>query len=523
MTETHLSFRAPGPLEAGSVVKRLSDSSDKAPLEISIHPHQEQRILYDTLDWSLHSKGWQLQGALADEGVFRLVLSNARGVSFAGSAKSAQNCLRAEQIEPAGLAERISELAGPRALIALARTNLVVATLSHRDTHGRVDARLELAHSPEAQETWVRIRADSGDADLAREMGKAAKGCLRHLWEVDPSLDYFDTPLSLSRRSRGDFSTKAAITPRPGEPLAATLATFLGTTWLNFNRAWEATRLECDEESLHDLRVILRSTRAVLEPVAREKGSGILRELLAGIRSTAQATNEARDADVVVAELKRRFPDPGLAMLLDDVAGRIHGRVESAIAGGYPDLERLWQGTTAHLLATAHGALSASAQHRRALAQESLAFLRRAGASQREHCREMVGELAALPDPTHEQLHELRKQFKRLRYILESFDVERSRAELRDIADSKNLQTELGAFQDGEVMLGFVHAFLETNRAAIGEELAGELVAAALQVREEARLRSLQVLRDLAGRPGWRRRKGRRGPDTGGEQKGGGR
>ena len=517
MTETHLSFRAPGPLDAGSAVQRLVKVSDRLQLEAAAGPGREMRILYDTLDWALHAKGWQLQAAVAEDGTVRLLLSNARGVSFAGSADAGGRCLRAERIEPDSLAERVSELAGPRALLALATTELVVATLVHRDTHGRLDARLELAHSPAALETWVRIRADSSETGLAREMGKAAKGQIRHLWEVDPSLDYFDTPLSITRRSRGDFSTKAAIAPRQGEPLAATLATFLSATWLNFNRAWEATRLECDEESLHDLRVILRSTRAVLEPVAREKGSGILRELLAGIRSTAQATNEARDADVVTAELKRRLADPGLAELLDEVARQIHGRVESAIAGGYPDLERLWQGTTAHLLATAHGALASPASKRRALSQESRTFLRLAGRSQREHCRVMVGELAALPDPTHEQLHELRKQFKRLRYILESFDIERSPAELRDIADSKNLQTELGAFQDGEVMLGFVNRLLESNRAAIGEELSAQLVATALQVREEARLRSLEVLRDLARRPGWRRRKARHGSNPGGE------
>ncbi len=518
MTETHLSFRAPGRLEAASAVQRLAKASAKAPLEVSAAPRHEERILYDTLDWSLFAKGRQLQGALAEDGSFRLTLSNARGASFTGSAPGAGACLAAEAVEPAGLAERLASLAGPRALFSLAKANLVVAGLQHRDAHGRVDARLELAHSPQGLETWVRIRTDSGDPNLAREISKAARSAIRHLWEVDPSLDYFDTPLSLSRRSRGDFSTKAAVAPREGEPLAATLATFLGTTWLNFNRAWEATQLKCDDESLHDLRVILRSTRAVLEPVAREKGSGILRELLSAIRSTARATNEARDADVVVAELKRRFPHPVLAEGLDEVAGRIQESVEGAIAAGYPDLERLWQGTTAHLLATAHGAMYASEPHRRALAQESLSFLRQAGRLQREHCRELVQELAALPDPAHEQLHELRKQFKRLRYILESFDVERSRSELRDIADSKTLQTELGSFQDAEVMLQFVNSFLEAKRGDVGEDLANQLVSSALQAREDAKQRSMDVLRELARRPGWRRRKGRGGPARGGDQ-----
>ncbi|MDA8373804.1 MAG: CHAD domain-containing protein [Actinomycetota bacterium] len=518
MTETLLSFRAPGPLEAASAVERLAQASGKAPLEIFAGPHREERILYDTLDWSLYAKGWQLQGALVDNGPLHLMLSNSRGTSFSGSAQGAGACLATEAIEPIGLAERISALAGPRALFSLARADLVVATLGHRDSHGRVDARLELAHSPQALETWLRIHSDSGDPKLARELSRAAKSCIRHLWEVDPSLDYFDTPLSLSRRSRGDFSTKAAVAPREGEPLAATLAAFLGATWLNFNRAWEATQLKCDDESLHDLRVILRSTRAVLEPVAREKGSGILRELLAEIRSTAQATNEARDADVVVAELKRRFPDTGLAAHLDEVGAGIHDRVETAIATGFPALERLWQGTTAHLLATAHGALYAATPQRRALTQESLTFLRRAGRVQREYCRELVGELSTLPDPTHEQLHELRKQFKRLRYILESFDIERSRSELRDIADSKTLQTQLGSFQDAEVMLQFVNSFLDAKRDEVGEALANRLLSSAVAAREEAKQRSLAVLGDLARRPGWRRRKGRGGPAPGGDQ-----
>ncbi len=473
-------------------------------------PTVQHRILLDTLDWRFDAKGWLLEARISSIGA-TAVLSNQRGTSFSGSLhgpwlkqQSIPTCLSLTDVEPEALTSRITEIALERAVVGICSLEVITLELEHLDPLDRVDASVEIARIDSSAETWISIFADSIDEDLHDHIAKWFKDRIRSLWEVEAGHDYYDSALATLRRRRGDFAVKTAISPRPGEHLTESLAAFLSKSWSNFSLAYATTKLDCDEESLHDLRVILRTTRAVLEPIVAKYKGGILKELLAETKLLAASTNKARDLDVIVANLLARNPEPELSALLEKLQAGVRNELRLAISKDLSKLERLWHGAIAFLIAGSQGVYKKSSHKDNFLQDKTVDFIKSATEAQKLICLHGVDTIATQSDPSPADLHQLRKDFKRLRYLLESFSVPRSPREERDITEAKNLQTQLGLFQDAEVRMEFVIQLAAEHHDELIGTLGPRLIADAVAQRRDAQDNAVATLRELAKTPGWK-------------------
>ena len=262
---------------------------------------------------------------------------------------------------------------------------------------------------------------------------------------------------------------------------------------------WQGAISHTDDEFLHDLRIAVRQTRSLLAQARRVLPSEVRREQREAFRWLGTITSPARDLDVYIAgwgELTSLL-DPVDAATLEPVLAHLagqraeaHGEVARALGSPHahqlrttwrawldlPDDEVTGGKHAAQPLGVAMGARIQAAQ------QQVLDRGRRIDAR----------------SPATE-LHELRKDGKRLRYLLEGFGhlggKKRSKA---TIAHLKQLQDNLGAFQDAEVQADRLRtALAELAEAAEshadaslppGTLQAGERLATALdQRREDAR------------------------------------
>ncbi len=475
----------------------------------------ERRVLCDTLDWRFDAQGWLMELRTANNAT-SAILTNSRKSTFVGSLPfmtlapdNKVTCVPIAQINPESVRSRAADIALERAVIALCELQVSSIELCHYDREGRLDATVEVVRSPAFDETWISIFTDSWDESLHDRAATWFKGRIRNLWEVEEGHDYYDSALTNARRRRGDYAVKTSIAPKKGEHLTQSLAAFLTRSWSNFNLAYTITKLECDDESLHDLRVILRTTRAVLEPIVSIYKGGILKELLAETKSLAASTNRARDIDVVVAYLSDRHPEPELGELLFRLQAQVRGELRQAISADLSKLERLWQSAIAFLIAGSHGVYKKANRDDDFLHAKTAEFIKSAIEAQKLICQKGVIALAELDDPPPAKLHDLRKDFKRLRYLLESFDISRTPREERNISQAKNLQTQLGLFQDAEVRLEFVINLAADHHSELRTTLGPRLIAEAVVGHKEAQDNAVATLRALARTPGWKSGQGK--------------
>ena len=258
--------------------------------------------------------------------------------------------------------------------------------------------------------------------------------------------------------------------------------------------------LEVDE--LHDLRVALRRSRSLLRGFREVLGRDLQRHFGAELRWLGTATRRLRDLDVLQAAL--REPSTGhatLATLLPEDRIRLDaflaterqrdaerlGRVLNSAR--LARLCRAWPVALARLL---HQSIDGAP--RLGLTVDSA--MRRAIARLRRN----VGDLERQRTPR--ALHDLRKQCKRLRYLVEPFTSLYPQAPIAALlADLKRLQTMMGEICDrnaqlalsGGHLLGRAHgdpalrAALQRLRKGLREHAATNEVSAVLAEFDDGR------------------------------------
>jgi CHAD domain-containing protein len=254
------------------------------------------------------------------------------------------------------------------------------------------------------------------------------------------------------------------------------------------------TLADVDTEFLHDLRVAVRRTRAL----QRELKGVFPPEQLAGFREGFRwlqgITGPTRDLDVYVLEFGRfreALPEPAasdldpLEQLLADERKRAQRRMARALRS--EKATRLltdWAAFVDQLVEFPEG--------ERPDAGTPIGEL--AGQRIRTVYRRMVKRGRAIEDTgPAEALHDLRKQGKELRYLLEFFAVLYPADVVRPMVKTlKALQDTLGRFQDAEVQAGMLHEYRDALVAR--ENGAAALMAMGLLVdrleRDQANARA---------------------------------
>jgi CHAD domain-containing protein len=209
-----------------------------------------------------------------------------------------------------------------------------------------------------------------------------------------------------------------------------------------------------DPDALHDLRVGLRRMRTVARELAdaldRDAGAA-LRDAL---RESAHATSRVRDLDVLLRALDAYVEalPVGYRAGAEPLRAALEARRHAARSALREDLRRHPPPPVRPELAGRENALDALLDAR----------ARRLARRVRRHGR------AAGPGADAADLHTLRKDVKRYRYLLELFpDAWPKKARRRAVRDLRELQTLLGAFQDREVHRALLEAASLDEAAAL--------------------------------------------------------
>lgn len=228
----------------------------------------------------------------------------------------------------------------------------------------------------------------------------------------------------------------------PGD-LPATLLHLL--EWMRSLEAGVRTGL--DDEFLHQYRVAIRRSRALAEAVLDVTPEPQLQQLVGHLRQYARATGRLRDLHVFLQQLPDlRGLSPQLAPVLRDWLRAEADREHRQLVSQFDD--RHYQ---QHMHAWDDWLHS---RRFRKLAQQLDAHRIREAVMHRIRGfnRRTVELLHSSPD---EDIHRLRKQLKRIRYLME-LDAGHWQSDLRDIRTRQQLY---GAFQDRHVQLALLDEF----------------------------------------------------------------
>ena len=219
-------------------------------------------------------------------------------------------------------------------------------------------------------------------------------------------------------------------------------------------------RNDTDSEFLHDFRVAVRRTRSVLADAKDILDPDVRSWARDEFRWIGQVTSPPRDADVFVLSMpdfeaalpaERRSELKEFQSFLDEHRRETHAQLVAAL-----DSERCrallerWRET----LDT-----SVPATQRAPDARANAAVV--AGSHIRKAHRRVIRAGRAIDTGSHpEELHELRKDAKRLRYLLECFGSLYPNDVVGPVVrDLKGLQDVLGAYQDTHVQVAAIEQF----------------------------------------------------------------
>jgi CHAD domain-containing protein len=270
--------------------------------------------------------------------------------------------------------------------------------------------------------------------------------------------DHDRVPFDAAGTTPGDYSSKLRVRIEPQMPtlqaFTTTCAILLDIIQVNER----GVREDMDSEFLHDFRVAIRRTRAMLS-----QARGVLTDAARAFygnefRWLAGETSELRDLDVYLLgfdDLAAQLPSAHradlepLRDLLVDLQGEAHARLVAALdSPRYRELLDSWRA----FLDAAEGGDDADVPVGRAAGERIWKAYRNVV----RHGRR-IGE-----DAPAEALHDLRKRAKKLRYLLEAHRSLYPKADMKQLeGELKALQDNLGAFQDCDVQINRLRQFAE--------------------------------------------------------------
>jgi len=426
---------------------------------------------YDSFDGRLHAAGLLLVHRDDDRPDGRLLLLERDSGRTRASLPHPPLVAPTLALElPGGtLREELARVLDVRALLQLAELCARTVPLTLRDELGRAVARGELLE-PVANGAAVAPRVRLALAPLRGLEGELSRlrGRLLELGFAPAPRLLVDELVLARGGSPGGVSSKVSVELVSGQRADAAAVAVLRRLAEVMDRNREGACAGVDPEFLHDFRVALRRTRSVLRQLREVFPPAERERFRAELRWLQRATGPARDLDVYVLEwpaTSELVAEPWRA-LLEPVAAALRDRRElarrdcaAALTGERAlRLRADWAELLDRLVSLPDDQRPAAARPIGELAGERI----------RRVYRRMVKRGRAIgPDSPPSEYHELRKQGKELRYLLELFGrplfSERSVLPLIDAL--KRLQNVLGRHQDREVQIAMLRS--------LADELAG--------------------------------------------------
>ncbi len=440
--------------------------------------HAVRRTWLDTFDWRLYRAGLILQQATAG-GATEITLTSADGSELA---RPLQARVRwpalATALPPGPLRSRLAEVAGVRALLPVARAVSSVSEQRVVNADDKTVAYVRLDRMPAAEGrpavllTVSPLRGYQRQADrVARALG--ANGVIRC---SRPAAAALERALAAAGRRPASYTGKIEVVLDPGMPAVAAVAAIL-TALLDIVEAnVPGTLRDLDTEFLHDLRVAVRRSRTMVKLAGDVLPCGMTGRFGEDLRWLGSLTTPVRDLDVYLLgfdEMAGRLvaADPAdLEPFRDRLALRRAAERKRLVSGlrsaRFSRFVAEWRAALAAAPAAPPAPAALPAPAGPAGPPGPAAGRLAAARISRAHRRVLRDGAALTGDSPPQDLHDLRKRCKELRYLLEMFaslyDPAGHRRVLRDL---RKLQDCLGEFQDSQV-----------QREEIGT-LAGQMMA----------------------------------------------
>jgi CHAD domain-containing protein len=463
-----------------------------------------RRTWLDTFDWRLYRSGLTLEQVSSGSRPAQLTLTGRDGEVLAaqpvppGQRISWPALLGALPEGP--LRARLEPVAGVRALLPVARATSRRSEKQVLNADAKTVARVGVDQMsvtfprPATTPPRLSVRPLRGYQPQAARFAEALAAVPGVRASAVPALD---AALAAAGRRPADYTGRIDVLLGPAAPATAAVAQVCGALLDTLLANVGGTLRDLDTEFLHDLRVAVRRTRAVLKLAAPVLPRAVSDHFRREFKWLGDLTTPARDLDVYLLG----FPAmaAGLEAGTEADLSPFREHLERSRAAARRDLVRGLRSARFSRLARGwRDALTELAgAGRRRPSTTSLA------ASRIERARQRVladGAAITAASPAA-SLHELRKRCKELRYALEIFASLHDPAQhWQAIRELKSLQDCLGEFQDTEVQRVEIRAYAEQmmreRTAPAATLLAMGEIAAGLSRRQR------QARGDFAGRFG---------------------
>ncbi len=408
--------------------------------------------LLDTFDGRLHRAGMQLRMLESDRvdlelcGLDTPTAHVAVGESPRGS----------DDLPPGPFRARVAAVIDVRALSPRVRVRSLRTCGALRNADGKVVSLAELHDALHILDQPVRLDAEP-TVEIHEVPGyeKQARPILEALSRH--SFEGFETDtLTLSAAATGvdldGFSASATVPLDPGMAAVDGFRLVLANLAATIDANWLGTLEQTDSEFLHDLRIAMRRTRTILAAAKNVLPEEVLDHTRAEFAWLAGRTGEPRDLDVYLLEWSR-YTDPlgsstasdlePVRVLLERHREEVHTELENSLCSDRASAVMVeWRTWLAEPLGTEE----IPNRGNRPLGQVVAHRVSRAHAVLLERGR-LIG-----PDTPPEQVHDLRKDAKKLRYLLECFgSLLPERPRKHYVKRLKALQDNLGEHQDAAV------------------------------------------------------------------------
>lgn len=451
-----------------------------------------RRSLLDTFDGRLHRAGLRLEAR--SSGGLELVLSGG-GPAVAGMAVPALPTLAGDL--PAGpFRARLQPVLDVRALLPVLTVTGRQLVGLRRDRTGKavvaVTVHDRLATDRPLTPSWA---AEVEEFEGYPAAATRARQELRSVGLQPLAGDIFELAAVAAGVDLSGFSSSPTVALDHREPAIDGFRRVLSNLVQAIDANWQGTLDAVDPEFLHDLRVAVRRSRSVLALGKKVLPGDVRDRYREGFGWLGAATGPARDLDVYLIEWAGYVAPLGSAVgaalvpVVDHIAGQCQAE-HAALA------EMLRSDKYRSLMAAWRDWLAAPYRPGGALPLLGPVVSERLADAQNQ----LVGRGRRIgPATPAEELHELRKDAKKLRYLLECFGGVLPPAPRRAFVDRlKALQDNLGEHQDTEVHAGQLRSI--SRQMADAGAAPPELLLAMGQLTEAFERRRMAARADFADR-----------------------
>jgi CHAD domain-containing protein len=461
-----------------------------AGFEASVSRRVSVQVL-DTFDGRLHSAGMRLTATRSEGCVLALTSLAAApvAVDLPGDISGIPSEL------PIGpIRARIEKRLGLRALLPIVQFEADIIDFHRCNKDGATIVAVRILTDIQTS-GGLHVSSAAAEIELIESHTKAAAKAMRLLHDLGwPETEGGVSQLAaeVANCNVAGFDTSPTVDLRPDQPVLEGFVAVLANLAATMSATLAGTIADIDTEYLHDFRVAIRRARVVLGLAKAVLPDDVRNMFRTQFATLGLLTSPARDLDVYLlgwAQDVAALSDPdreALVPVLDRLrANRIVAR-DALVVG-------LQSATTTSMLASWSAWLASEGSSDDSAEEPGRSVGAHVGnALQRIERKVLSDGRAITADSPAADLHELRKEAKKLRYLLECFGGLPGRAAQKALVRQlKELQDNLGAHQDAEVQ----GQMLDDLRREI-EHTASPATLGALQRLTEAFAQRQRAARD---------------------------